>query len=143
MVTIRMKVPKMFPAQLIKFCLVGVINTGVDFAAFTLLALWGVPLSATQCLAYTCGVVNSFLLNRKWTFKQYSRDSGQLIRFFLLNLFTLTVTYGLLAVLHEKLGISLVMSKVFITGIGLVINFFGSRRWVFQSAKKFLPGAEH
>jgi putative flippase GtrA len=126
------KVVRKIPVQFVKFCLVGIVNTGVDFGVFTILTLWGMPLPATQGFAYSCGVMNSFLLNRKWTFKQYGKDQGQLLRFFLLNLFTLTVTYGLLVVLHEHWGIPLFLSKLIVTGGGLLINFGGSRRWVFK-----------
>ncbi|NLI90959.1 MAG: GtrA family protein [Peptococcaceae bacterium] len=126
---------KRLPIQFIKFCLVGVMNTGVDFTVFALLSVWGLPLPATQCLAYSCGIINSFLMNRRWTFNQLGPDISQLFRFFLLNLFTLSVTYGLLAVMHDRLGISLFASKSLVTGVGLVINFVGSRLWVFPQTK--------
>jgi len=121
--------------QFMRFCLVGVVNTGVDFAVFTVLTNMGVLLLVAQCISYTCGVLNSFLLNRTWTFQRRGQSSGQLIRFFALNLGTLAITYGLLVYFHNHLAWSLLVSKLVATGASLVINFGGSRLWVFSPIK--------
>jgi putative flippase GtrA len=121
--------------QFMRFCLVGVVNTGVDFAVFTVLTNMGILLLVAQCISYTCGVLNSFLLNRTWTFQRRGQSSGQLIRFFALNLGTLTITYGLLVYFHNHLAWSLLVSKLVATGASLVINFGGSRLWVFSPIK--------
>jgi len=49
--------------EFMRFCLVGAVNTGVDFTVFTVLSNIGVLLLVAQCISYTCGVLNSFLLN--------------------------------------------------------------------------------
>lgn len=119
------------PQQFLRFCAVGAVNTGVDFTVFTILSSGGVQLLAAQTVSYTCGVLNSFLMNRTWTFKQGGRSHGQLSRFLAMNLFTLAVTYGLLLWFHNRWGWPLPVSKFVATGLSLVLNFTGSRRWVF------------
>jgi len=121
--------------EFIRFCLVGVVNTSVDFAVFTVLTNMGVLLLLAQCVSYTCGVLNSFLLNRTWTFKRRGQSSGQLIRFFALNLGTLAITYGLLVYFHNHLAWPLLVSKLVATVASLVINFGGSRLWVFSPVR--------
>jgi len=118
--------------EFMRFCLVGAVNTAVDFSVFTVLTNMGVLLLVAQCVSYTCGVLNSFLLNRKWTFKGRGQSSGQLIRFFTLNLGTLAITYGLLVYFHNQLAWPLLVSKLVATVVSLVINFGGSRIWVFS-----------
>lgn len=115
------------PLEFIRFCLVGVVNTGVDFTVFTILSNLGVLLLIAQCISYTCGVLNSFLLNRTWTFRGRNQSSGQLIRFMALNLGTLTITYGLLVYFRYHMVWPLLVCKLGATGLSFVINFLGSR----------------
>ncbi|TGE32234.1 GtrA family protein [Desulfosporosinus sp. Sb-LF] len=115
-----------------KFCLVGTVNTGVDFVVFTVLSNLGVLLLIAQCVSYTCGVLNSFLLNRTWTFRGRGQSSGQLIRFLVLNLGTLIITYGLLVYFHNSLAWPLIVCKLVATCASLGINYVGSRLWIFS-----------
>ncbi|NMM51898.1 GtrA family protein [Paenibacillus aquistagni] len=119
----------------VTFGLVGVVNTGVDFAVFTLLAWCQLPWLLAQAAAYSCGVLNSFFMNRKWTFKQ---QEGPLLkglaRFVILNAITLVVTSIVIWLLHHHLGAAILWSKGAATLIGVVLNFVGSRLWVFKPA---------
>jgi len=72
-----------------KFALVGVANTLLDLAIFALLvnfAEW-VPARA-NIVSYGCGLLNSFMLNRQWTFayKGGRSPAVQFARFALVNL---------------------------------------------------------
>lgn len=73
--------------QLLRFCIVGGLNTFVDVLVFNLLIL-GLPtqdnglLVIYNSLAYLVGAVNSFCWNKLWTFQQRSSvTNGQLARF--------------------------------------------------------------
>jgi putative flippase GtrA len=77
--------------QLLRFCIVGGLNTFVDVLAFNLL-VWGLPthdsglLVVYNSLAFTIGAVNSFCWNKLWTFKQRSSaTNGQVTRFVLVT----------------------------------------------------------
>jgi putative flippase GtrA len=63
--------------QFLKFCLVGGVNTGIDFALFALLTLAGLPYLAAQVISYSCGVLNSYFINGKWTFHSQTDLSAQ------------------------------------------------------------------
>ena len=116
----------------IVFGLVGVLNTGIDVAVFSLLTWWQLPWLAAQIAGYGCGVLNSFLMNRKWTFKQQGPFAKGLLRFLLLNVLTLGLTSACMQFMHELLGISLWLSKGTATVFGVLLNFAGSKRWVFR-----------
>ncbi len=73
--------------QLLRFCVVGGLNTFVDVLVFNVLA-WGLPtqnsglLVLYNSLAYLIGAVNSFCWNKLWTFKQRSSvTNDQIVRF--------------------------------------------------------------
>ena len=56
--------------QFFKFGIVGVSNTIVHYLTFIiLLKLVGIHLILASTIGYLFGVINSFLLNRTWTFQ--------------------------------------------------------------------------
>ena len=127
--------------EFMRFCLVGAVNTGVDFTVFAVLSNLGVLMLVAQCVSYTCGVLNSFLLNRTWTFRGRGQSSGQLIRFLTLNLGTLTITYGLLVYFHTSLAWPLLVCKLLATAASLGDNYLGSRLWIFPQSHFRIGGA--
>jgi putative flippase GtrA len=123
-------------AAMLKFGIVGLLNTGVDFAVFTVLTLWDVPLLIAQCISYACGVLNSFIMNRTWTFQHRGQYTRQLIKFIAVNLLTLLITYGLLVFFNRYVGWTMLFSKLIATGMSLIVNFAGSRLWVFRETNQ-------
>lgn len=124
-------------ASLMKFGIVGLLNTAVDFTVFALLTAGGVPVLPAQWISYACGTLNSYLWNRNWTFRDKNgRVRRQLIRFVLVNLAALTVATALLKWLSGQTGISLPVCKLMATAAGGFINYAGSRNWVFGSKVK-------
>jgi len=118
----------------IKFCIVGASNTMIDFLVFTLLVFGGMPAVLSQVISYSCGLFNSYILNRKWTFKQSSKaQRSELFRFVLINMLTLLITMKCLLLFSEQLGWFLLISKGGATIIGLGINFIGTKAWVFTA----------
>lgn len=56
--------------QLIKYGIIGVMNTIITLVAFYLLnTKLGIPYGVSNIVAYILGVINSFLWNRNWVFK--------------------------------------------------------------------------
>ncbi len=56
--------------QLLKYGVIGVINTLITLVSFYLLnTKLGVPYGIANIIAYVLGMVNSFLWNRNWVFK--------------------------------------------------------------------------
>ncbi|MCM3127127.1 GtrA family protein [Paenibacillus sp. MER 78] len=119
--------------QALKFLMVGVLNTSIDLAIFFVLSIAGLPILLAQCLSYSCGLVNSYLINRKWTFQRAEKQSMQeLLKFIGLNILTLGVVSLLLLELQSLGNQSLTISKVIATTAGILINYLGSRYWVFR-----------
>lgn len=123
--------------QFLKFNAVGLLNTLIDFVIFTLLHSLGMAYSLAQVISYSAGTANSFILNKKVTFKDRSRGAGegfdrmQLVRFIVLNLVVLGISLLLMHLLTGKLQIQVLLAKVLVTFVTVIINFVGSRKWVF------------
>lgn len=119
-----------------RFALVGVLNTLLDMGLFALLAqLLGVNVYLSQCVSFSAGVLNSYLLNRSWTFRAKDRFwSPALLRFLLLNLAMLALSTEIIWVFYTGLGIHKLIAKVISTGCTLVISFLVNRLWVFRNS---------
>lgn len=56
--------------QLMKYGVIGVMNTLITAISFYLLNTWlKVPYGAANIIGYILGVINSFIWNRNWVFK--------------------------------------------------------------------------
>lgn len=119
--------------RVVTFGLVGCINTLVDFLIATgvhTLLLWSPGVSQTA--GYCCGIVCSFLLNRKYTFRDGERRLwGQLILFIAVNLFTLGLSVLSIELLTGT-GLPWIPSKILVTGLVMVCNYFGYKLIVFR-----------
>lgn len=142
--------------QLACFCVVGGINTLVDTGIFSLIyyvflgvseALYSIPLvisyfSGNEALyplpfaaGYLCGVACSFVLNKLVTFRDKGSAKRQWLPFLLINLVTLGIGQGAMALLRLA-GITGILAKLITVPVTLVINFLGSRLIVFRREKK-------
>ena len=117
-----------------RFAVVGVGNTLVDLGVFTLLAqVLEVNVYLAQVLGYSAGTLNSYILNRSWTFRTGSRFfSPTLVRFLALNLAMLLFSTGVLSLALNLGGFPKLAVKVTATGVTMVVNFLISRLWVFR-----------
>ncbi|MDO3412757.1 GtrA family protein [Saccharibacillus sp. CPCC 101409] len=120
----------------IRFAIVGVSNTLVDFIVFFLLQ--GLIGPFAQAAGYAAGTANSYYWNRRWTFKtDQPRQKGELGRFLVVNLTVALLTSVLLALLNLFLPVW--MSKVLVTVPGMALNYILSKVWVFRPAAAEKP----
>lgn len=119
--------------QFVKFNAVGVLNTAIDFFVFMLLTRFSVPYQLAHVLSYTCGLVNSFILNKLWTFQRREGLRGtEVLKFVIVNLGSLGVSLGVLTFLRDNLQFPLLAAKVFAVFFSVAINFAGNKLWVFK-----------
>jgi putative flippase GtrA len=130
----------------IKFAIVGVVNTLVDFVVFNLLAgMLGFTVLSASLIAYSCGIATSFVFNRNWTFADRLTDSGRvlILRFIGTNLLGLSINTvivtlavnGLTDLTELSDGLVLALAKVLATTGTLVVNYTLMHRWVFVSGR--------
>ena len=121
--------------KLIKFAVTGAANTLIDLAVFTVLVQflsWNTYFS--KGISYTAGMLNSYLVNRKWTFRSKARLFGpEMMRFIVTNLCALGISMLLIRFFTVKIGLIPILANLLATGITLILNFLFSRLWVFRS----------
>jgi len=125
--------------RMVKFALVGVVNTGVDFAIFVLLVYaLGVSALPAQVASYAGGVANSFWMNRKWTFRATGSGSHwqEAIRFAAVNGASFLAATAVLIALHRGLAWSPAVAKIASISLSVAVNYLGSRYWVFRRGRR-------
>ncbi len=129
---------KALAGQAVRFGAVGFLNTAIDFALFTLvLKVFGLPELISQAIGYSGGVINSFFVNRVFTFRaRHVRSLGAFSLFVLINLVSLGVSLLVLYGLREAFPIGVYPAKIIATVMAWGINFSGSRWLVFRNPEE-------
>ncbi|MHC6178709.1 GtrA family protein [Clostridium sp. JNZ X4-2] len=119
-----------------RFSATGVLNTVIDFAVFTLCqSAIGLHYTTSQIIGYSCGVANSFVFNKKWTFEYKNSDKKyvyELIQFILVNVVSLFITVLLMKFLVNNFNFNIYVSKIVVTLAAQAINFLLYKLWVFN-----------
>ncbi len=133
-----------WPGQLVRFSIVGGLNTTLDLLVLNGL-LWMFSTTnitivlVLNSLAYSAGALNSFLLNKYWTFGQRRPITYREVKRFVVTTFlgigcndailwfADTLFHPLMA--HTTLWMN--VSKVVAIAGTVLISYFGMRLWVF------------
>lgn len=130
--------------QIARFSVVGICNTGIDIAIFNVLIFLHPATNANLLLlfnsiAFVLGAVNSFLLNKFWTFRRKRAIKGSEVwRFSVINALGIlcndAIVWSVASLLHSIMTNSLLWanSAKFCAVLGTsFITYFGMRLWVF------------
>lgn len=121
----------------IKFCLVGGSNTLITLLFFYMFnKILSINYMISSILGYLCGMLNSFVLNKLWTFRNNEkRLFPQLIKFIFVNSTSLGINLLLMYIFINKLHFDSMASQIIATGFTIISNYIGSRFWVFKDLK--------
>ena len=121
--------------QLIKYGIVGASNTVLTFAIYTVLVEVGVQYLIALILGYLAGSLNSYLLNRHWTFRAgHLAHTSVGPRFAIVQVAAILANLGLLYLLVHHLGIHKILAQAILTVPVLAVTFFVNRAWSFAAA---------
>lgn len=122
-----------------RFVAVGCTNFVVSFTAF-FLAYRYLPLDAldgrgavANVVAYAAGMLNSFVLNRLWTFEAEGRIAVHAVRFIVLNISTLAASTLIVYVLVDRMGFPELAVWLPLTLAILATHYLGMKHWAFAA----------
>lgn len=120
--------------QFVKFGIVGVSNTLIAFAIYTLLLkAFGVWYVAASGIGFAIGAVNGFLWNRAWTFRGHVGDALTPVRWFVVQGCGLLLDLALVYAVVDGAGLDKLVGQALTTVIVTVVTFFANRAWTFRS----------
>ena len=120
-------------AQLVRFGLVGCTNTALSWCAYALLLAAGMDALFASGVAWTLGAVNSYALNRRWTFRSRGRHAPELVRFAAVQCAGLAVDVVLLAALTRDAGVHELVAQALVYPATTLATFALSRQWAFAT----------
>jgi putative flippase GtrA len=134
--------------QIFKFGITGLVNTIIDFGLFNLLvAMTGIhsgwQVGLLNAAAVTAAMINSYLMNRRWTFYEINHSHNSLMRFVLASIIGILIN-SLVVTAVSSLCKSLPLSIYLVLNAGKIIgallsstwNFIAYRNWVFQDVEE-------
>lgn len=123
--------------RLVKFNIVGVMNTSIDFIVFYILTTFvSFSVVPAQIIAYSMGVINSYFMNRYWTFNvKGGHNKKQFLLFILVNLVALSVSTILIYLLVKVIE-QVMIAKIIVTLIVMIINYLGQKYMIFIDRKE-------
>ena len=116
----------------VRFCIVGGINTAIDLAVFSLL-FYGLdfPLLAANAIGFSAAVINSYLLNKFWTFGDASSHSVvKIAGFVLISTVGLAISSMVIWLLAGHIGP--LLAKIAAIAMTIIWNYTASRMLVFR-----------
>ena len=138
-----------FGSEVMRFAIVGVINTAVDLAVLnSLIAVsqrgrFGLLYSIFKAISFLVAVVNSYFTNGKWTFRQTVLEAKQLSRFFLVSIAGLIINVGtatsVVSLIQPMRGLERAWPSIGAMAgavCGLAFNFAGYKYLVFSPRSK-------
>lgn len=114
------------------FALVGVMNTIISFVAYSSLVFINVPYLIANIISYLIGMLNSFILNKKFVFNKQGENKDYFVKFSIVNLITLSLQTGILYLFVTVMGLQIYYSQIAVTFIVLLLNFAGNKLWTFR-----------
>jgi putative flippase GtrA len=119
--------------QFVKYGVVGASNTVLTFATYSVLVVWiGVPYLVALVVGYLPGALNSYLLNRHWTFGAGHLSHAHTgTRFAIVQGCAIVVNFGALYVLVDEFHVEKILAQAILTVPVVAITFFINRTWTF------------
>jgi len=121
--------------QSYRFVVVGGVSNAVLYLCYLLVTWLGLAPPVAVSVMFILGALQTFLINKSWTFSIQGQNRAYLIRYislygvaYLFNLLILHVFVGWMALNHRF------VQAVAIIVIGTLL-FFIQRNWVFSSLK--------
>lgn len=122
--------------QFSRFVLVGIANTALGYAViFACMYLAELSPELSNAAGYAIGLLASYFLNRRFTFRSAQRRGTEFVRFVLVFVAAYTANLAVLIVLVRVLmfhaGISQVIAGVIYIGTAYLLN----KNYVFRTSE--------
>ena len=133
-----------------RFIITGIINTIIDFSVLNIGMLItgitsGFSLLIINTVSFSCAIINSYFINKNWTFQQKDeKQSSRFIPFLYVSIFSSFVNNTLLFLITSVPGSDLIIppqilanaAKIAATLVSFLCNFLGYKFIVFRKKKR-------
>ena len=120
--------------QFIKFGVVGFVSFTIDAGFYLLFTrALGVFYIYAKVASFCIAATNSYILNRRWTFRSRNPDRlRQFAQFLVVASTGAAMNAGIMYLLHGRLGIHDMHAFLVAVGVVMFWNFLVNRAWTFR-----------
>ncbi|MCU7873407.1 MAG: GtrA family protein [Candidatus Thiodiazotropha sp. (ex Lucinoma borealis)] len=122
--------------QFLRYAMIGVVSNLVLYTAYLLMTSMGVGYKTAMTLIYGVGILQTFLLNRRWTFDHQGDFHGALIRYLIIYLLGYIVFFGGLYIFVDIMGYPHQLIQAIFIVIVAILLFTLLRVWIFSQPIK-------
>jgi putative flippase GtrA len=126
--------------QWLRFAVVGATNTALSWCLYAVLEHVGVRYLLASGLAFAAGALNSYVLNRRWTFRSRGRRVPEALRFAAVQCAGLALDVCLLYAFVHDAGIHHLVAQALVFPLASTLTFTLSRRWAFAPPPRHACG---
>jgi dolichol-phosphate mannosyltransferase len=123
-------------AQLMRFAAVGVSGYAVNLTVYWLALHANLEYRAAATAAFVVALVNNFVWNRLWTFRDADgRLHSQAIRFVVVSVAAFVISLGLLSVLVRDAGVDKLVAQAVAIVAVTPVSFLANKLWSFGTSR--------
>jgi putative flippase GtrA len=131
------KIEKKFFFQILSFSLIGILNSAITlFIIFFLYNLIHLHYLIANLIGYIIGLISSFILNKKYTFKSKENSTKEILLFFILFGMSYLLNLCTVMFLMELINVDNTLSQIAGMLMYTVTNFLGNKYWTFKINSK-------
>ena len=127
---------RVFDIQLFRFAVVGIINLSITYLFFYFFILLNYNYFVSATIGYVAGMINSYVLNKMWTFNVIVTDINQIKRFMIVYCSSYFVNIFLLYILIETINLTAECSEIISIIIAACGNYIGLKYYGFKDFSK-------
>lgn len=127
--------------QLIRYGIVGVASNVVGYLLYLAITVAGMEYKLAMTLLYAVGVAQTFIFNKRWTFRSNDSTGSALVRYIVVYALGYLINYAVLFLLVDEAGMphQLVMAGLFVL---MALYFFVAQKfWVFRKRAPAFTGS--
>jgi putative flippase GtrA len=126
-------VGKLFDRNFVLYAFIGVTGVTIDFLIFTFLVkVLGLYYVISNLISVSFGLVNNFILNRRYNFKVYNKPVHRFMSFYFIGITGIAISTLLIHVLTETLSIPVLVSKIISVIIVVILQYIANRFITFR-----------
>lgn len=125
--------------QLVRFAIVGVLSNAVLYLVYLWLTTLGMGHKSAMSLLYALGVGQTFLFNKRWTFRHDAAVHTALLRYVALYAAGYLFNLLMLMLLVDRAGFPHQWVQGGMILLLAVALFAGQKYWVFRRPKNTAP----
>jgi putative flippase GtrA len=129
--------------QAIRFGIVGFISNGLGFCWYFFLTWLGMGPKVAMSLLFVIGVLQTFLFNKRWSFRYAGTDKSVLGRYIATYVFGYLLNLAMLVVLVDWAEFPHLPVQAAMILVVAALMFLLQKFWVFAGPAISLPNSKH